>query len=140
MSPLSISRAFRTFSCKVVFYISNFIWKVIYSAGVKDGLWGEKQHLRQNASWYIQGWGRCIASPMPTLLVSHRLTRLTFPMHCTVLDTCWDDPAILCWNAGLLHMEFWVSWDSTGQGSAHIFRSGSSIHMLTKRWQHLVRV
>ena len=120
--------------------MSDFIWQVIYSAGVKDGVWGKKRHMKQSSGWYIQGWRRWVASPNSTLLVSHRLTWLTLPMQCTVLGTCWDVPAIPCWNAGLLHVEFWASSDSTDQGSGHISRSGSSIFMLTKSWQHLVRV
>lgn len=52
-------------------------------------------------------WGRTllgicrhelVAAPISILLVSHRLAWLTLPMQCTLLDTRWDDPAVLYWN------------------------------------------
>lgn len=78
------------------FYMSDFIWQVIYSAGVKDGVWGKK------STWGRSLLGICrneqVATPISTLLVSHRLAWPTLPMQCTLLGTCWDDPAVLYWE------------------------------------------
>lgn len=76
-----------------------------------------------------------VATPISTLLVSHRLAWLTLLMQCTLLDACWDDPAMLYWNDACGVMIF-----LRDQGYGHTGPDLGAVYPCKQKWQHLAQV
>lgn len=111
ISPLSISRTFRTL----------FLAKLFYTCQISSGKPYILRELKMVCEENKTTWGRTllgiwrheqVATPISTLQVSHQLAWPTLPMECTLLDTRWDDPAIPncnnAWGVTIFLRQHWA--------------------------------